>query len=114
MLQVRIHHDDGDAARDLESGRERNLMTKIARQRVDPHAPVRARDGVQPLQCRVGAAVVDEADEPVAAFHRIERPRELRIKGLDDGRLVVAGHDDREIHQILLAWEAAGGTTWNR
>ena len=79
----------------LQGGRQRGLVTEVARELDADDAVVRSRGSVDQLERAVGAAVVDEHDlvRPAGEVveHRGEAAKELREHLL----LVVEGDRDR-------------------
>ena len=96
MLQVRIHHDDGVAARGVQSRGEGDLVAEIAGERVDVHGGVARTQRVQLFQGAVPAAVINEDDAMVQPGEGLQNRFNRFVKLLDHLFLVVTGSNNTE------------------
>ena len=60
MLQIRVHHDDGVAARRREPRHQRALVAEVARQADAANAHVGGAERADRVPCPIRAAVVDD------------------------------------------------------
>ena len=95
MLEVAVHREDGFAASEIETGRERQLMPEPAREADDLEARVACMclDG-EPVRA-VRAPVVDEDHLP-AVLERLEHAGEAQDELWQQLLLVPEGNDDRK------------------
>ena len=96
MLEVGIHEDDRVAASPVEPGRQRRLMSEVARERYEANSRVSCRQEPQHLERAVGRPVVDIDQLPGDADGK-ENFRDPVAENRQILALVEASDDDGDV-----------------
>ena len=94
MLQIRVHHDDGSAARGREPGHQRALMAEVARQANAAHAHVGGAERVDrsqvPSVLPSSTTTSSQSSSPAASQHLAQ----VRVQRFEIAFLVVRWYHD--------------------
>ena len=97
VLAVAVHEQHGAEPGVVEAGKQRRLLTEVARERKHLHVEDVGRQVARDRRGRIAAAVVDVDDLDMERARRLEprhRLGDARVQPREPGRFVVHRHHD--------------------